>query len=1108
MAFFKCKMCGGELNIAGDEKICECEFCGTTQTVPSSRDENLQNLFNRANTLRIKCEFDKAERLYEKIIASDETQAEAYWGLILCKYGIEYVEDPQTFKRIPTCHRASYDAVVSDEDYKSAIEYADTTQRSIYESEAREIDRIQKEILALAQSEENYDVFICYKETDASGARTQDSVIANDIYHQLTNEGLKVFYAAITLEDKLGKSYEPCIFAALNSAKVMLVIGTKPEYFSAVWVKNEWSRFLKIIEKDRSKLLIPCYRDMDAYELPEEFAHLQAQDMAKIGFINDVVRGIKKVTTPETKQETVTTATQTAENANGNLTALLERGFMALEDGEWEKADDFFEKVLNFDAKFAEAYLGKLMAELHIRVREDLSKCEETFEENPNYQKVIRFGDDALKKELEGYINCIEERIKEETEKRRKEKEKREAEFRPILEKNAAKNLQSVISAGNCHTVGLKNDGTVVAVGNNDDGQCNVRNWTDMVAVSAGYHHTVGLKNDGTVVALGDNDHRQCNVRDWTDMVAVSAGYHHTVGLKNDGTVVAVGDNDHGQCDVRDWTDIVAVSAGDHHTVGLKGDGTVVAVGSNTCGECKVSSWKNIVAVSAGDCNTVGLKNDGTVVAVGDDYYGRCDVRDWIDIIAISAGSCHTVGLKNDGTVVAVGDNDDGECDVRDWTDMVAVFAGRCITVGLKNDGTVVAVGINYHGQCDVSDWQDIQIPIEAESVEELFAKRREVLKQRERELQSKKEEFYPILEKNLVMTSQNSIAVGCYHTVGLKSDGTVIATEYIGDKKSYYGQCEVSDFSDIVAVATGSCHTVGLKSDGTVVAVGNNENGQCNVSSWRDIAAFSAGNFHTVGLKFDGTVVAIGSSRNGQCEVSDWNDIAAVSAGSCHTVGLKYDGTVVSTKYIADSLDSIVSSNSGQCEVSHWKDIVAISAGYYHTVGLKSDGTVVAVGNNKSGQCNVSEWRDIVAISAGDCHTVGLKRDGTVVATKYVGYSNNYCGQCDVSHWENIVAISAGDCHTVGLKRDGTVVAAGSNYRGKSNVGAWQDIQLPIEAESVAELQEKRRELSAARAEKLRLIEQQKEQYRNAGVCQYCGGELKGLLFKKCVKCGKPKDY
>lgn len=410
MALFKCKMCGGDLEIAEGVTIAECEYCGTKQTVPKAMDENLQNLFNRANTLRIKSEFDKAEKLYEKIIQADTTQSEAYWGLILCKYGIEYVDDPATFKKIPTCHRASYDSIIADDDYKSAIENADLSQRAIYEEQAKEIDRIQKDILALAQKEETYDVFICYKETDADGHRTQDSVIANDIYYQLTQEGFKVFYAAITLEGKLGSAYEPIIFAALNSAKVMLSIGTKPEYFNAVWVKNEWSRFLKIIKKDRSKLLIPCYRDMDAYELPEEFAHLQAQDMAKIGFINDLVRGIKKVVKKdEPKQGTVVKETVVT-TTNATVAPLLKRAFMFLEDGEFSKADDFCEQVLNQDPENAQAYLGKLMAELHVKKQDRLKDQAEPFDDRNNYQKSVRFADEKLKTILVGYIEHINTR--------------------------------------------------------------------------------------------------------------------------------------------------------------------------------------------------------------------------------------------------------------------------------------------------------------------------------------------------------------------------------------------------------------------------------------------------------------------------------------------------------------------------------------------------------------------------------------------------------------------------------------------------------------------------------------------------------------------------
>ncbi len=405
MALFKCKMCGGTLEV-NNETVFECEYCGTKQTVPTSKDENLQSVYNRANTLRIKSEFDKAEKLYEKIVQTDETQAEAYWGMILCRNGIEYVEDPVTLKRIPTCHRASFESIIADEDYKSAIKYADFMQKGIYEAEAKEIDRIQKEIIALSQKEEPYDVFICYKETDFDGKRTQDSVIANDIYYQLTQEGFKVFYAAITLEDKLGSAYEPCIFAALNSAKVMLVIGTNSEYFNAVWVKNEWSRYLKIIKKDRNKLLIPCYKDMDAYDLPEEFSHLQAQDMSKIGFINDIVRGIKKVIKTDEPEISVIKETVTT-NANLNAAPLLKRAFMFLEDGEWERAEDFCEQVLNIEPECAEAYLGKLMVELRVKVQQDLMDCAESFEERNNFQKVLRFGNEELKKFVNDCVDHI-----------------------------------------------------------------------------------------------------------------------------------------------------------------------------------------------------------------------------------------------------------------------------------------------------------------------------------------------------------------------------------------------------------------------------------------------------------------------------------------------------------------------------------------------------------------------------------------------------------------------------------------------------------------------------------------------------------------------------
>ncbi len=269
-------------------------------------------------------------------------------------------------KRVPTVNRAQYTSIFDDDNYKSALQYADPTQRRIYESEARAINEIQRKILAISQKEEPFDVFICYKETDNNGRRTPDSVLANDLYHQLTQEGFKVFFSRITLEDKLGSAYEPYIFAALNSARVMVVLGTKPEYFSAVWVKNEWSRYLSLIRQGQKKMLIPAYKDMDPYDLPEEFSHLQAQDMSKLGFMQDLIRGIQKITQTEAPMAVVETPV-VATVGSSNVEALLERGNMALEDSEWDKAMGFFEDVLNNDARNAQAYLGETLAQEHCR---------------------------------------------------------------------------------------------------------------------------------------------------------------------------------------------------------------------------------------------------------------------------------------------------------------------------------------------------------------------------------------------------------------------------------------------------------------------------------------------------------------------------------------------------------------------------------------------------------------------------------------------------------------------------------------------------------------------------------------------------------------------
>jgi len=436
MTILKCKMCGGELQTT-DNTYGSCEHCGSTMTLPKASDDRKANLFNRANHYRRQNEFDKAIQAYEGILNEDSTDAEAYWGVVLSKYGIEYVEDPTSHQMVPTCHRVQSDPILSDPDYLATLQNAaDAYTKSLYEEEANKISEIQKGILAISNKEEPYHVFICYKETTDGGSRTKDSAIAQDIYHQLTNDGYRVFFSRITLEDKLGTQYEPYIFSALNSAKVMLVIGTTKEYFNAVWVKNEWSRFLAITKKDRSRLLIPCYKDMDAYDIPDELSSLQSQDMSKIGFIQDILRGIKKVLDAGKTTEKTTSVSSISSTAAPGVESLMKRGWLFLEDSDWGSANEYFDKVLDIDPEYAAAYVGKMCAELKVRYENDLGKCANPHMDNKNYQKAVRFGDNGLQERLKGYDDGINERIAEE---KRREAERIVEEKRKEAERLAEK---------------------------------------------------------------------------------------------------------------------------------------------------------------------------------------------------------------------------------------------------------------------------------------------------------------------------------------------------------------------------------------------------------------------------------------------------------------------------------------------------------------------------------------------------------------------------------------------------------------------------------------------------------------------------------------------
>ncbi len=271
--------------------------------------------------------------------------------------------------------------------------------------------------------------------------------------------------------------------------------------------------------------------------------------------------------------------------------------------------------------------------------------------------------------------------------------------------------LSGLAGAGERHSVALKTDGTVLAAGDNRSGQCEVTEWTDMVAVAAGLNHTLGLKADGTLEAVGDDTYSQCALGSWKNVLAVAAGEKHSVGLMKNGTVITAGANDYGQCDTADWSGIVAIAAGRIHTVGLRQDGTVVAAGDNDMGACNVSSWQDIIAIAAGNGFTLGVRADGTVLAVGDNTYRECETAALENAVFVTAGDFHALTLRADGQAQGVGDNDWHQCETTIWTRLIAAAGGVHHSIGVCQDGTAYAVGDNKYGQCSISSWSNLGLP-------------------------------------------------------------------------------------------------------------------------------------------------------------------------------------------------------------------------------------------------------------------------------------------------------------------------------------------------------------------------------------------------------------
>ena len=253
-------------------------------------------------------------------------------------------------------------------------------------------------------------------------------------------------------------------------------------------------------------------------------------------------------------------------------------------------------------------------------------------------------------------------------------------EIKGIIRENLKISADAVFF-GDCALL-LRDDGTVEYI--MDDGkQKRILKGIDLVKkIVSGKKHAAMLTVNKRVIAIGNNDHGQCDVGKWENVTDLFAGPYSTIAVIDNKESVFTGTLKEVKAvetvsapQPKPARAVTSISAGENITLMTYSDGTVSGTGDNKYGQLYVKNWTNIREVAAGNFCSVGLRENGTVITAGNNIGGQCDTQSWTDIVAIAAGFYHTVGLKRNGTVLAVGRNNDGQCNVGSWTNIRMISA-------------------------------------------------------------------------------------------------------------------------------------------------------------------------------------------------------------------------------------------------------------------------------------------------------------------------------------------------------------------------------------------------------------------------------------------------
>ena len=711
------------------------------------------------------------------------------------------------------------------------------------------------------------------------------------------------------------------------------------------------------------------------------------------------------------------------------------------------------------------------------------------------------------------------------------------------------------VAAGDGHSLALKLDGTLWTFGSNNYGQLGngSSNYTanptptqvlsDVIDIAAGGSHNLAVKSDGTLWTFGENAFGQLgtatNSGDFlanptptqvmSGVATVAAGGIHSVVLKTDGTVWTFGSNGSGQlgnntihtdpftysvnpAPTQVMSGVTTVAAGGAHSLAVKSDGTLWAFGDNSSGQLGTTTnvgtsaptptsppmptptptptqvMSSVIAVAAGGAHSLVVKSDGMHWAFGSNYYGQLGTTTNsgvfipnptpTKVLFASAPATMAAPMAVAGNISAVVSfvAPTSDLPITGYTVRSSPggftssgFASPLTVVGLSNGSpyTFTVMASSASGNSNVSPASNSVTPV-------------------------------PILTVPVPMTAR--IAAGKYHSLALKSDGTLwsfgrndygeMDTPFLFGT-SYANPAPTQVMSGVTAVAAGGTHSLALKSDGTLWTFGYNGFGQLGNTSgtfnltptqvMSGVIAVAGGASHTMALKSDGTLWTFGINFSGQLGIATniftgapnptptqvMSGVTAIAAGDEHSLALKSDGTLWT---FGSNFYGQLGHNGGSSSPTQvMSGVSAVAAGRGHSLVLKLDGSLWTFGHNESGQLGnttnnysananptpTQVMSGVTAVAAGFFHSLALKSDGTLwtfgsngrgqlgTATNFRSGNPN---PAPVQVMSGVVAIAAGEVHSLALKSDGTVWAFGGNNFGQLGANTGVDNSTPTQ--------------------------------------------------------------